>query len=81
MRPVISKNEAEHIIQKIDEIEAIEIKNEKTVEELYKSSMRSYDCTEWVRLIKCIYKRKRKRTESEKRCRLAQGNLVVGFVA
>lgn len=29
--------------------------------------MRSYDCTEWVRLIKCIYKRKLKRTESGKK--------------
>ena len=67
MRPVISKSEAELLIKQIDEIEAIKITNEKTVEELYKSCMRSYDCTEWVRLIKCIYKRKLKRTESGKK--------------
>jgi len=67
MRPVISRYEAELLIKQIDEIEAIKITNEKTVEELYKRSMRSYDCTEWVRLIKCIYKRKLKRTESGKK--------------
>ena len=29
--------------------------------------MRSYDCIEWVRLIKCIYNRKIKRIESGKK--------------
>ena len=51
MRPVISRYEAELLIKQIDEIEAIKITNEKTVEELYKSCMRRYDCPEWVRLI------------------------------
>ena len=50
MRPVISKEEAERLIKQIDEIEAIKITDETSVEELYKSCMRSYDCTEWVRL-------------------------------
>ena len=79
MRPVISKSEAELLIKQIDEIEAIKITNEKTVEELYKSCMRSYDCTEWVRLIKCIYKRKLKRTESGKRAaRRRRGHQKIG---
>ena len=67
MRPVISKDEAERLIKQIDEIEAIKITDEKSVEELYKSCMRSYDCIEWVRLIKCIYNRKIKRIESGKK--------------
>ena len=67
MRPVISKDEAERLIKQIDEIEAIKITDETSVEELYKSCMRSYDCTEWVRLIKCIYNRKIKRIESGKK--------------
>lgn len=67
MRPVISKSEAECLIKEVDKVEPLKVTNEKTVEELYKSCMRSYDVKEWVRLIKCIYQRKCKRIESGKK--------------
>ena len=67
IRPVISKDEAENLIKKIDEIEPLEVSNEKMIEELYKNAMRSFDCREWVRLIKCIYERKLSRVESGKK--------------
>ena len=67
MRPVISRSEAELLIKEMDKVEPLKITNDKIIEELYKSCMKSYDVKEWVRLIKCIYLRKCKRIESGKK--------------
>lgn len=67
MRPIISRSEAELLIKEVDKVEPLKVTNDKTVEELYRNCMRSYDVKEWVRLIKCIYLRKCKRTESGKK--------------
>lgn len=67
MRNVISKREAEELISKLQEIEPLKTENEKTAEELYKKCIKSYDCTEWVRLIKYIYQRKQKRSKDGKK--------------
>lgn len=67
MRKVITKEEADHLIEKIPAIQPIEISNEKFLEESYKKCIRSNECIEWIRLIKCIYERKQLRISEGKK--------------
>ena len=67
MRKVITKEEADHLIEKIPIIQPIEISNEKLLEESYKKCIRSNECIEWIRLIKCIYARKQLRLSEGKK--------------
>ena len=67
LRNMITRQEAQELLEKLPRIEPITIENEKLLEEMYKKCLRCYDCTEWVRLIKCIYARKQKRLQSGKK--------------
>lgn len=67
MRKVITKEEADHLIKKISTIQPIEIGDEKFLEEIYKKCIRSNECIEWIRLIKCIYDRKQLRISEGKK--------------
>ena len=49
MRKVITKEEAEQLIDKIHIIQPIEISNEKFLEERYKKCIRSNEIWEWKR--------------------------------
>ncbi len=64
MRTVLTREEAETLIHSIPEIPVLEIKNEKMVEQDYKTCMKSNCCDEWVKLIKTIYERKQKRLQA-----------------
>ena len=66
MRKIISRQEAEELIARLDQIDPLKASDDKTAEELYKSCMRSYDYTEWIRLIKCIYQHKQNRIKNGK---------------
>lgn len=66
MRKIISRQEAEELIAKLDQIDPLKASDDKTAEELYKSYMRSYDYTEWIRLIKCIYQHQQNRLKDGK---------------
>lgn len=61
MRPVITKNEAEDLIRRIPEIREseFETKNQKTLENYYKESLRSHACEDLVQLIKTVHLKKR----------------------
>ncbi|MCI5649260.1 MAG: CarD family transcriptional regulator [Fusicatenibacter sp.] len=67
MRPVISREEAMQLIDSMPDIEELWIPNEKMREELYKEALRSCDCKEWVRIIKTLYTRKKKRAHAGKK--------------
>lgn len=58
MRRVLTREEAQELIEQMPHIKPIQVKNEKLLEEMYKKCVRCYDCEEWIRLIKCIYFRK-----------------------
>ena len=83
MRSVLTKEEAEKLIQEIPKIAPLEITNEKLLEHNYKECMKSNCCTELVKLIKTIYLRKKKRQEAgrketavdSKYFRIAEDNL------
>ena len=67
MRRVITRDEAEDLITRIPTIKPIEVSNEKLLEEIYKKCIRSNECIEWTRLIKCIYDRKQLRLSEGKK--------------
>lgn len=83
MRKVISKEEAAKLVDQIPEIETLWIDNEKLRESRYKESMRTCDCTEWIKMIKTLYLRRRQRiaqgkkitATDERYLKLAEGNL------
>lgn len=63
MRVVLTREEAEALIHGIPDIPVLEIKNERLVEQDYKSCMKSNCCSEWVKLIKTIYERRQTRLQ------------------
>lgn len=83
MRRVLSRDEANSLIQEIPEIPLISISNDKLLEQEYRGCMRTNDCAEWVRIIKTISVRRKKRMEAGRKVtaldakyfRLAEDNL------
>lgn len=67
MRRLISKMEADELIEKIPEIQEIWVENDKLREEKYKECMRTCECREWVRIIKTLYVRMQKRIAQGKK--------------
>lgn len=61
MRKILTKKEAQELIDDIPEIEALYVENDKMREMQYKECIRSGDCREWIRIIKTLYLRKMKR--------------------
>lgn len=64
MRRVLSREEAQKLIERIPQIPPIDITNEKLSEQTYRECMKSGSCEEWVRIIKTIYLRKQKRLQA-----------------
>ncbi len=83
LRRVLSREEADKLIQGIPDIPLITSANDKLLEQEYRGCMRTNDCTEWIRIIKTIYLRKKKRLEAGRKVtavdakyfRLAEDNL------
>ncbi|MCM1091663.1 MAG: CarD family transcriptional regulator [Butyrivibrio sp.] len=83
LRRVLSREEADRLIQGIPEIPLINISNDKLLEQEYRGCIRTNDCAEWIRVIKTIYLRKQKRLEAGRKVtavdakyyRLAEDNL------
>lgn len=83
LRRVLSREEADKLIQGIPEIPLITSTNDKLLEQEYRGCIRTNDCTEWIRIIKTIYLRKKKRLEAGRKVtavdakyfRLAEDNL------
>lgn len=63
MRAILTKEEAEELIHGIPDIPILEIKNERLLEQDYKSCMKSNNCRDWVKLIKTIHERRQKRLQ------------------
>lgn len=60
MRPVITKEAAEELLQKIPEIreDICDTHNQKVLEDHYKASLRSHECEDLIQLIKTVYLKK-----------------------
>ncbi|MBE5852108.1 MAG: CarD family transcriptional regulator [Lachnospiraceae bacterium] len=83
MRPVLTRQETDKLIDEIQNIDVLCVEDEKKREEVYKEAMRTCDSKQWVRIIKTLYLRKldrmqhgKKATSSdEKYLHMAQQNL------
>ena len=64
MRSVLTRVEAEALIEKIPELSLLTIVNDKLSEQVYKECLKTNQCEELVRIIKTIYLRKQKRIEA-----------------
>lgn len=67
MRPVLSKKEADDLIQEIPQLDSVWIQNEKEREVQYKAALKSCDCRELIRIIKTLYDRKMDRIRDGKK--------------
>lgn len=83
MRNLISKKDAENLVQNISKLEEFKIPNEKFREDRYKECVRGCSCQEMMMLVKTLVQRKRERmgqgknfpATDEKYLRIAEENL------
>ena len=61
MRRVLSREEADALLQSFEGMELLTVTDEKTIEREYRETIQKNDCREWCRLIKTIQLRKKKR--------------------
>lgn len=67
MRQIVSRNEAEALIDEMDDMESLWVANEKRREETFKDALRTCDYRNWVKVIKTIYERKMSRMAQGKK--------------
>ena len=67
MRPVLTMQEADELIGQIKEIDVLWVKDEKNREQIYKETIRTCSCVEWVRMIKTLYIRRQSRLAAGKK--------------
>ena len=76
MRPVISKDEAMDLVEDINNINSLDIPQEKGREARYKEIFSKCDCRELVKLIKTIYERKDEREADGKKLTVADEKFI-----
>ena len=67
MRPIASKKEAIEFVERIPDIEALWLSDEKSREKEYKAAIKTCECTELIKIIKNLYIRKESRLEGGKK--------------
>ena len=67
MRPLITRQEAERLISEMPHIEELSIPSEKAREQVYKDTLKTGDCREYIRIIKTLYRRKKARVANGKK--------------
>lgn len=67
IREVITKEEAESLIDEMPQIDTLWVQDEKKRESLYKEALLKNQCKDWISIIKTSYMRKMKRLASGKK--------------
>lgn len=67
MRPVLTEQEANDLIEHMGEVQVLVIENEKNKELIYKEAFKKCDCLELVRIIKTIHEKKLERQAQGKK--------------
>lgn len=67
IRSVMSGEEAEAVLDRAKQLKTLRVKDEKEREKSYRSALLSGSSTEWSRIVKTLYLRKRERQKSGKR--------------
>ena len=73
IRPILTEDEANQLIEEIDELENIWIADERKRETVYKEVIARCDCKELMRVIKTIYERKKERMDAGKKITVSDG--------
>ena len=61
IRKILTRKEAEALMEEIPDIEQIWIPNEKLREEKYREVMKACDCRQWIGMMKTLYFKRRQR--------------------
>lgn len=64
IRLILTREEAQELLEKISDIPMLTIQNEKLIEQDYKTAMKTNRPEEWVSIIKTIYARRQKRLQA-----------------
>lgn len=67
MRSILTKEEADDLVDHMEEIGLMWIPNEKQREEKYKDALRTCECQKWIGIIKTLYMRKQDRISQNKK--------------
>lgn len=67
IRPIITEDEANKLIENITSIDALWVNDDKKREESYKSAIKQCDVREYVRIIKSLYEKKQIRIAEGKK--------------
>ena len=85
IRPIMTKEESDALIDEMEDIDTLWIGDEKRREEIYKETMKTCDCKAWVQIIKTLYLRKldrlakgKKVTSSDERYLHIAENILFG---
>lgn len=76
MRPVMTKEEAKALVEEIPQIELLWVEDEKSRESIYKETLKTCDCREWIRIIKTLYLRKMSRIAEGKKVTVSDGKYL-----
>ena len=66
-RAVMTKQEAAKLMDEWEEMETLQVENDKNREDIYKAALRSCDTRKWVQLIKTSYLRSQDRLKKGKK--------------
>ena len=63
IRPLLTREEALELIDRIQDVQEMEVTEDKQREERYKEALKTCDCRVWVSMIKALYLRRKDRIE------------------
>lgn len=66
-RPLLSKEEAQALLDGIEEVPGMELPGDRQKEAYYKCAIRSCDCRTWISMLKALSVRKKLRQQQGKR--------------
>ena len=67
IRPLLTREEALESIDRIQDVQEMEVTEDKQREERYKEALKTCDCRVWVSMIKALYLRRKDRIEQGKK--------------
>ena len=67
IRPLLTREEALELIDRLQDVQEMEVTEDKQREERYKEALKTCDCRVWVSMIKALYLRRKDRIEQGKK--------------
>ena len=67
IRPLLTREEALELSDRIQDVQEMEVTEDKQREERYKEALKTCDCRVWVSMIKALYLRRKDRIEQGKK--------------